>query len=85
MATKSESKVEALKKKREQLDKRIRKMEALEKQRERKRDTRRKILVGSYYLDEAVKNNKWNEIVAIMDKYLKRNSDRSLFDLESKE
>ena len=83
MANNGESKVEALKKKREQLDKRIKKMEALDKQRERKRDTRRKILAGSYYLDDAVKNNKWNELVSIMNKYLSRDSDRALFDLSA--
>ena len=42
----------------------------------------KKYLIGSYYLDQALKENKIDQIKTIMDKYLKRNSDRNLFDLE---
>lgn len=44
------SKVEKLKKQRSVLNARIQKMEATQKQQGRKQDTRRKILVGAYYL-----------------------------------
>ena len=74
-------KIEKLKKQKQQLEMRIKKMEALEKQRERKRDTRRKILIGSYYIKQAVDNNEWSNLVAVMDKFLKRDSDRTLFNL----
>ena len=76
------NKIEKLKQQKQQLEMRIKKMEALEKQHERKLDTRRKILVGSYYLDKAKKDNNWNNLVGIMDKFLKRNSDRAIFDLD---
>lgn len=79
---KIKNKVELLKQKREMLNARIQKMESLEKNRERKRDTRRKILLGSYYLDKAVKEGKMDDVKLIMDFYLKRDSDRELFWLE---
>ena len=82
MAKKTDEKIAKLKKQQEVINARIQKMEAMEKHRERKRDTRRKILVGSYYLDKARKGNSIKEIKRIMDKYLKRKSDRVLFDLE---
>jgi hypothetical protein len=37
--------------------------------------------VGAYYLDQARKNNQMDDIRKIMDGYLKRGSDRLLFDL----
>lgn len=67
---------------------RIQAAEARVRVSERKQDTRRKILIGAYYLDEARKNINGNDgndgIVALKEKldgYLKRDSDRKLFDL----
>ncbi len=82
MANKNVSKIEKLKKQREVINNRIQKMEAMEKNRERKRDTRKKILIGSYHLDQAKKSDTMDALNKIMDKFLKRNSDRELFDLE---
>ena len=56
-------------------------MEALEKHKSRKQDTRRKILIGSYYIDKAKKENSMDTIIAAMDKFLKRETDRVLFNL----
>jgi hypothetical protein len=74
-----------LKEKREQINTRIQLMENREKHKERKNETRRKILLGSYYLDNAEKNGTFEEIKKIMDKYLTRDSDRLLFDLTIKD
>jgi hypothetical protein len=49
---------------------------------ESKKDTRKKILVGAYFLDTAIKEDKMDEIKSAMAKFLTRNSDRDLFDLE---
>ena len=76
-------KLDALKKKQAQLKAQIQNLEAAEKSREKKRDTRRKILVGAYYLDKAVKDDRFDEITRLMDGYLTRQSDRELFDLPS--
>lgn len=70
-----------LKEKREKINARIQAIEARMKTSERKKDVRRKILVGSYYLDLALKENKIDEINMVMNTYLKRDSDRELFDL----
>ena len=78
---KKSKKLESLKKKQDQLKAQIQALEAAEKTREKKRDTRRKILIGAYYLDKAIKENRFDEIVKLMDGYLNRNSDRMLFDL----
>lgn len=79
--TQSSKKLEALKKKQAQIKARIQALEAAEKNRERKRDTRRKILIGAYYLDQARANHEFDNMVKIMDQYLTRESDRVLFDL----
>ena len=77
------SKLEALKKKKEQLNARIHKLESLQKARERKRDTRRKILIGAYFIDKAAEEGSLDSLFQQLDGYLKRNSDRELFDLEA--
>src|SRR5690349_11231077 len=71
--------LEKLKKKQSQIKAQIQKLEASEKHREKKQDTRRKILIGSYYLDKARKENTAEELYRCMDGYLTRDSDRSLF------
>jgi hypothetical protein len=73
--------LERLKEKREIINARIQAIEARMKSSERKKDVRRKILVGAYYLDMASKENKMDEIKKVMDSYLKRDSDRELFEL----
>jgi len=74
-----------LKEQKEKLEARIQLMENRQKDKERKNDTRRKILLGSYYLDHAEKHGTLNEIKKIMDSYLTRESDRLLFDLAVKD
>jgi large subunit ribosomal protein L7/L12 len=77
------SKLETLKKKKEQLNARIHKLESLHKARERKRDTRRKILIGAYFIDKAAEEGGLDSLFKQLDGYLKRNSDRELFGLGS--
>ena len=75
------SSLEKLKAQQAKITARIQAVEAKHKVSERKKDTRRKILVGSYYLENAIKNDRVQEIKKTMDKFLTRDSDRSLFDL----
>lgn len=82
MAKVSKQSLQRLKEQREKLNARIQKHEAMAKTSERKKDTRKKILLGSYYLDNAIKEDKLNDIKSLMSSYLKRNSDRELFGLE---
>ena len=74
--------LDKLKQKKDILNARIQKIESSKKSKERKLDTRRKILIGSYYLDKASKENTYNQILEIMNSYLTRDSDRQLFNLE---
>lgn len=67
------------------LEARIQAAEARAKESERKKDTRRKILVGSYYLEQALKNNQMDELKKLLDSFLTRDSDRKLFDLPERE
>jgi hypothetical protein len=76
-----QSRLDALKKKQEQLRAQIQKLESLEKSRDRKRDTRRKILLGSYFLDKAREEGTLDSLFQQMENYLKRNTDRELFQL----
>ena len=77
--------LEKLKKKQMQLGERIKRLEAAEKARLKKQDTRRKILIGAYYLDEALKADKYEVLVSRMDKFLVRDSDRALFELKPRQ
>ena len=76
-----QSRLDALKKKKEQLNAQIQKLENLEKSRSRKRDTRRKILIGSYFIDKANQEGTLFDLYQQMDQYIKRNADRELFQL----
>lgn len=77
--------LEKLKAKRDKLNAQILKQEARFKSNQRKIDTRKKVLVGSYYLDKASEENNIDSIKSLMDKYLTRPSDRALFELEKVE
>lgn len=44
-------------------------------------ETRRKILLGAYFLDKFRKEGTFNSIKIELDHFLKRNSDRKLFEL----
>jgi len=77
--------LQKLKNQKAKIDARIQGIEARKKVRARKHDTRRKILIGAYYLANARKNNTMGEIKKIMGKYLTRDSDKKLFDLIPKD
>jgi hypothetical protein len=79
------SRLEALKEKKARIHHRIQMLETRHKAKERKQETRRKILIGAYYLDKANEAGNIEEIKKIMDGYLTRDIDRQLFDLSPKE
>lgn len=76
-----QKRLEELKDKQKKITAQIQQVEAREKTATRKKDTRRKILIGSYYLDQSADKNKMAEIEKLMDGYLKRDNDRILFGL----
>ena len=80
-SNKSETQLDKLKSQQMKLAARIQQIEARSKVSEIKQETRLKILVGAYYLDQARKNDKMEEIKNNLRDYLTRNSDRKLFDL----
>ncbi len=82
MTKPSKHRLERLKEQREKINARIQSVEARMKTSERKKDTRRKILIGSYYLDQARKSDKMEDLKKTMNDYLKRDYDRELFELE---
>ena len=73
---------EKLEKQLETVKARLESVKAREKTSERKIDTRRKILVGTYYLEQAEKNNTMEEIKNLMGGFLKRDFDREIFGLQ---
>ncbi len=75
--------MDRLRRQRSALDARIRAAEARLKTTQRKQETRRKILVGSYYLDKAEKENTIESLKSQMCGYLTRDSDRKLFGFSS--
>jgi len=81
MSKLSKQTLEKLKEQRDKLNARIQQKEARLKSSERKKDTRKKIMVGSYYLYQANEKDKIESLKSIMDKYLTRDSDRKLFEL----
>ena len=61
----SASNLDSLKKKRDIINARIRLVQNREQSKERKDNTRRKILIGSYYLEQSNKNNSFDDIVKL--------------------
>ena len=79
------SRLEQLLKKQEELKAQIRKEKNKLDQAERKKDTRRKILLGALMMD-MMKKGELDEkkILKRLDSFLSRNTDRQLFDLATK-
>ena len=79
---KREDRIEKLEAKKQQIDAQIDKLKALNSEEKRKLDTRKKILLGSWVLNQ-IDNGEIaeEEVMAKMDKYLTRNIDRRVFDL----
>jgi DNA gyrase/topoisomerase IV subunit B len=75
------SQLEKLKRQKEIIEARIQKAEARHKAREHKEETRRKILLGAYFLDKLRKDGTFESIKQELDNFLTRNSDRKLFGL----
>jgi hypothetical protein len=75
------SQLDKLKRQKEIIEARLQKAEAQFKNNERKKDTRRKILLGSLWLDKLRKDGNFEAIRRELDNFLTRNSDRKLFDL----
>ena len=71
-----------LEEQRDKLNHRILLLKNKLKSSENKKETRKKILIGAYFLDKATHENNLNEIKSLMSKFLTRNSDRELFELE---
>ena len=80
-----EKKIEAQLEKLKQLKARKQAIEARErskqKEQERKDDTRRKILLGSYLIKKMQNEANKEKILAVLNEYLTENRDRQLFDL----
>jgi hypothetical protein len=64
----SKDRLDRLKKQKAAIEARIQAAEARERGNEKKKDTRRKILIGAYYLDKATKDNSVNEIAKLLDR-----------------
>jgi hypothetical protein len=77
--------LEKLKQQREQLDARIKLGEQAAATQQRKDDTRRKILVGSYILEKHSKTNTFEQLLAELDNFFYKPHDRALFGLAERE
>lgn len=75
------TRLEKLKAKQVKLAAEIQAAEARAKTSQRKQDARRKILIGAYYLEQARQKNSLDDLKKALDGYLKRNTDRKLFEL----
>jgi hypothetical protein len=77
----SKQRIENIERKIKRLKARKAAEEAKLKRQAKKEDTRRKILIGAYYLNEAEKNDTVAELYRRMDGFLIRDNDRELFGL----
>lgn len=67
--------------KQSQLQARIQMLQAKENVQKRKDETRKKILVGSYFLNKYEKVGTFETLISELDKFLFRKIDRALFGL----
>lgn len=79
----TDSKLEQLTRKREQIDAKIQAIKARENQRKRKTDTRRKILIGGVVL-KMIKTGEMPQerLNQLLDKHLERKTDREFFKID---
>lgn len=80
----SSTALQRLKTQRDKLNARIRQTEMIDKARQRKQDLQRKILVGSYILEQAHRDGRYTELVEQLEGYLTRDNDRQLFALPAR-
>ena len=87
--TTSIEKITRLEERRSKIDAEIKRIKSKLSKEERKKDTRRKILIGSAMISKIkAKGGNWSEpwhesnLQKMMDKYLTRNQDRELFNLD---
>lgn len=73
--------LEKLQQRESQLKARIASAQARDKKQRRKNETRQKILVGAFFLEQYKKHGKMAALIKRMDEYLIRDKDRALFDL----
>ncbi len=86
MSEQLSKKIQSLKEKQEVLQAQIHKLESTHAEKEKKRDMRRKILIGAFFWTEAQKDpQKMAELKAHMDSFLTRETDRTLFELSERE
>ena len=79
---KPEERKRKLKEKQARIKAELQRLEARERETERKRDTRRKILLGAMVLDRIARGEVPETVVkADMDRFLERPQERALFDL----
>ena len=74
-----ENKLKKLQNRKSAITAKMQKLEATVKTIARKQDLQKKILVGTYYLEQAIKNGKTEELRAVMLEYLQKDVDRKLF------
>ena len=77
--------LDALRKRQEQLAAQIKDAEKREREQQRKRDTRRKIIVGALTLHHMEKNQDSDfarKVAALIEEYVTKDNERALFDLE---
>ena len=86
-ARKKKAKLEAeTKDKSQKLKNQLKRLEQREKAKDRKRDTRRKILAGSWVLERVAKDDAFAaKFRNDLDQYLTRDIDRALFDLPARQ
>ncbi len=79
MAVPRSERVEAARLKLDQARNRLRQLEARVAQEERKRDTRRKIILGGLLLDAAAKEPRFSEALAELMTRIQRSQDKAAF------
>ena len=79
--TKPKTTLERLKQQQRMLANRIQQVESRQRENERKQETRRKILVGAYFLDKARQAGHMNDLIKQISTFLTRDSDKALFGL----
>lgn len=72
--------LEALEKQKQQINARIQKVKAVERTKERKKDLRRKVLIGEHYLEKAKQEGNLDELYAEIFDKIKNKYDAELFE-----
>jgi hypothetical protein len=77
------NKIKDLEKQQKEIANKIEELKNKKDKKEKENEDKKKIIIGSYFLNKYTKENKVDELVELLSEYLLKKRERKLFDLKN--